>query len=149
MHFVTLVTDYDGTLAEDGKVDPATVDALDALGQSGRKLILVTGRELPDFRRVFSEIGRFDLVIAENGALLYQPATGCETTLAGAPPPVFIDRLRAHHISPLSVGRSIVANLGPNEKLEGMPHYKASFCRPRSGWCERAFDAAALCGLAS
>ena len=28
--------------------------------------------------------------------------------------------------------------------LEGTPHHKASFCRLKSGWCERAFDAAAL-----
>ena len=34
---------------------------------------MVTGRELPDLRRVFPEIGGFDAVVAENGALLWRP----------------------------------------------------------------------------
>jgi len=53
MYFMALASDYDGTLAEDGRVAPATLEALDLLRQSGRKLILVTGRELPDLQEVF------------------------------------------------------------------------------------------------
>ncbi len=45
MYFVALATDYDGTLAEDGVVAKTTLDALRLFKQSGRKLILVTGRE--------------------------------------------------------------------------------------------------------
>jgi hydroxymethylpyrimidine pyrophosphatase-like HAD family hydrolase len=36
MYFVALATDYDGTLAEDGLVAEATIEALEALKQSGR-----------------------------------------------------------------------------------------------------------------
>jgi len=47
--------------------------------KSGRKLILVTGRELDDLIKVFPRIDLFDRVVAENGALLYRPATREET----------------------------------------------------------------------
>ncbi len=117
MYFVALASDYDGTLAEDGKVSPLTISALQALRQSGRKLILVTGRELPDLRRVFPELGQFNLVVAENGGLLFDPSTETETALGPVPPPAFLEWLKQHHVSPLSVGRSIVATWEPNEKL--------------------------------
>lgn len=53
MRYVALATDYDGTLAHDGKVDDATLTALEKLSASGRKLLLVTGRHLPDLKNVF------------------------------------------------------------------------------------------------
>jgi HAD superfamily hydrolase (TIGR01484 family) len=74
MYFVALATDYDGTLARHGNVDAATKEALREVRRSGRKLILVTGRDLPDLKRVFPELELFDLVVAENGALLFDPA---------------------------------------------------------------------------
>lgn len=46
MQYVVLATDYDGTIAHDGVVDAPTLAALEHLRPSGRKLILVTGREL-------------------------------------------------------------------------------------------------------
>ena len=54
--------------------------------ESGRRLILVTGRDLPDLKRAFPQIGLFDRVVAENGALLYDPATDQERTIAPPPP---------------------------------------------------------------
>ncbi|TIV90480.1 MAG: HAD family phosphatase, partial [Mesorhizobium sp.] len=71
MYFMALATDYDGTLAHNGLVAASTLSALETLKRSGRKLILVTGRELPDLKEVFPEIGLFDKVVAENGALIY------------------------------------------------------------------------------
>ena len=73
MFFVALAVDYDGTVARDGRVDAATVAALEKVKKSGRKLILVTGRDLDDLRRVFPEMGIFDLVVAENGERITQP----------------------------------------------------------------------------
>jgi HAD superfamily hydrolase (TIGR01484 family) len=58
MYFVALATDYDGTLARQGNVDAATKEALREVRRSGRKLILVTGRDLPDLKRVFAEVYR-------------------------------------------------------------------------------------------
>ncbi len=117
MYIICLATDYDGTLAHDGAVDESTVEALIDLKRSGRKLILATGRELPDLSRCFSRIDLFDRVVAENGGLLYNPASRKEQPLAPEPPANFVERLRALGVAPLSVGRSIVATWEPNEKI--------------------------------
>jgi hydroxymethylpyrimidine pyrophosphatase-like HAD family hydrolase len=114
--FVALATDYDGTLARDGRVDAPTIEALQEVRRSGRKLILVTGSDLPDLQRAFPELDVFDLVVAENGALLFDPAKKEETPLAEPPSPAFIARLQELGVSPLSVGRTIVATWEPNEK---------------------------------
>ncbi len=64
MHYMALVSDYDGTLAADGVVDGATLDALERLRQSGRMLVLATGRELDDLLRICPRIDLFDRVVA-------------------------------------------------------------------------------------
>ncbi len=117
MYFLALATDYDGTLAHDGVIDPDTVAAIRRLKNSGRRLILVTGRELPDLQRVFPELAGCDLIVAENGALLYEPGTGRETVLAPAPPEAFVARLSERGVHPLSVGRSIVATWEPMQDI--------------------------------
>ena len=117
MFFVALAADYDGTLALDGKVDASTIEALRELKASGRKLVLVTGRDLADLRKAFNEIALFDLVVAENGALLFDPANEQENPLGKPPPPAFVARLRELGVAPLTVGRSIVATWEPNETL--------------------------------
>lgn len=115
MRFLVLATDYDGTLACDGKVDHKTLDALDRLRVTGRKLILVTGRHLPDLNGVFPQLDQFDRVVAENGGLLYDPATGEEKVLTEPPDPKFISLLRERNV-PVAVGRAIVATWQPYEK---------------------------------
>jgi uncharacterized protein YciI len=75
MYFIALATDYDATLASHGRVDEQTIAALERLKASGRRLLLVTGRELPDLKRVFDRLDLFDVVVAENGSLLYFPRT--------------------------------------------------------------------------
>ena len=116
MYIICLATDYDGTLAKDGRVDDTTVAALEDFRKSGRKLVLVTGRELPDLLHVFDRLDLFDRVVAENGALLYNPSTKKEQPLAPEPAEEFVKRLRDNGVSPLSVGRSIVSTWEPNEK---------------------------------
>jgi HAD superfamily hydrolase (TIGR01484 family) len=111
-----LATDYDGTLASRGEVSETTLDALTRLKASGRKLLMITGRELPDLRRVFPQLGLFDAVVAENGALLYRPELDEELPLAPAPPAAFLDELRRRQVDPLAVGRSIVATLRTHEE---------------------------------
>jgi HAD superfamily hydrolase (TIGR01484 family) len=117
MYISCLATDYDGTLAQDGIVDDPTADALIGFRRSGRRLLLVTGRELPDLMRVFPRIDLFDRAVAENGALLFDPATKKETPLGPEPSPELVETLRKKGVTPLSVGRSIVATWEPNEKL--------------------------------
>ncbi|PBC11633.1 HAD family hydrolase [Mesorhizobium sp. WSM3859] len=115
MYFMALATDYDGTLAHDGLVTASTISALEKLKKSGRKLILVTGRELPDLKEVFPEISLFDKVVAENGALIYTPASEEERTISPSPSTDLVDRLKKRGVKPLSVGRSIVATWEPHQ----------------------------------
>jgi len=117
MRYLALCSDYDGTLATDSRVTPDTVRALQRLIASGRRLVLVTGRELPELLDVFPEIGLFEQVVAENGALLYEPATRQETLLATPPPEKFIHVLKQRGVSPLSVGRAILATWRPHETV--------------------------------
>src|SRR5438874_824536 len=94
MRYHVLASDYDGTLAHHGRVDEPTLAALEKILATGRKLVMVTGRELDDLQKTFSEFHLFEWVVAENGALLYRPATREEKTLAEAPPPEFVHKLR-------------------------------------------------------
>lgn len=115
MRYLALATDYDGTLAHHGRVDQPTLDALDRLAASGRKLILVTGRELDELLGLFPRIDLFELVVAENGALLYRPATQERKLLAEPPSERFVAELRRRQVAPLSIGGSIVATFHPHE----------------------------------
>jgi hypothetical protein len=114
MHYLALATDYDGTIAHDGIVDEPTLAALRWLRESGRKLVLVSGRELEDLLATFDHIDLFDRAVLENGALLYHPATKETRQIAPAPPQDLIDALRSRGV-PLSVGRSILATVVPHE----------------------------------
>jgi phosphoglycolate phosphatase (TIGR01487 family) len=116
MKYRLLATDYDGTIAHHGAVDAATVEALQEFKQSGRKVILVTGREIPDLLSVFSETAIFDLIVAENGALLYWPLSKVERAVATPPPKEFAELLRKKAVNTLSVGRVIVATMDVYEK---------------------------------
>jgi len=115
MRYLALATDYDGTLAKDGQVDQTTLAALERLRDSGRRLILVTGRQLEDLLQVFLHVNLFDRIVAENGALLYQPARQEEKLLGDRPSEEFIKLLRERGVDPLSVGRVIVATWEPHE----------------------------------
>jgi HAD superfamily hydrolase (TIGR01484 family) len=107
--FVALALDYDGTIARNGRVDPAAIEALKEVKSSGRKLVLVTGRELSELSSLFTELELFDLVVAENGGFLFNPANKEETPLAEAPSAALVERLRELGVSPLSIGRTILS----------------------------------------
>src|SRR5215472_652058 len=117
MYFLALATDYDGTVAHDGVVAAETLAALTHFRETGRRLLLVTGRDLPDLKRACPELATFDRIVAENGALLYDPATQKERTLAPPPPSALVEHLRARQVTPLSVGRAILATWEPNQTI--------------------------------
>ena len=115
MRYFALACDYDGTIAWDGVVSERTIVALLDLKKTGRKLILVTGRELDDLIKVFPQLHIFDRVVAENGAVLYRPDTREERKLAERPPEDFIRELIHRGAERVSVGRVIVATWRPHE----------------------------------
>jgi HAD superfamily hydrolase (TIGR01484 family) len=114
MRFLVLATDYDGTLAWEGHVEQKTFAALERLRASGRKLILVTGRHIPDLSTVFSRFDLFERVVAENGGLLYRPATREEKLLSEPPNQRFLSLLRKRKI-PFVTGQTVVASWHPHE----------------------------------
>ncbi len=117
MRYLVLACDFDGTLASNGGVRDETLAALHRLRDSGRKLILVTGRELENLLGVFPAIDLFDRVVAENGGVLYRPASLEHKTLGEAAPAEFVEALRARGVFPLSVGHCIVSTWEPNESV--------------------------------
>lgn len=117
MRYLALASDYDGTLATDGVVDRDTVEALRRLEASGRKLILVSGRQLGDLLHAFPESVIFDAVVAENGAVLYRPQSRETRVLAQPPSLHFAEALRRRGVEPLWVGQVVVATVQPNETL--------------------------------
>jgi hydroxymethylpyrimidine pyrophosphatase-like HAD family hydrolase len=116
MRYHILATDYDGTIATDGALDPPTVEALRKLLATGRRIVLVTGRELPDLQQVCPHLELFELVVAENGALLYRPSNKSKTVLADSPPAEFVAELERRGVGPLSVGSAIVATWEPHSQ---------------------------------
>jgi hydroxymethylpyrimidine pyrophosphatase-like HAD family hydrolase len=109
MRFRALACDYDGTLATSGRITPATREALERWRSSGRKLLLVTGRELNDLTRVCSELTLFDAVIVENGAMLHLPQAGESRLLCEPIAGELMLALRDRGIVPLGIARAILA----------------------------------------
>ena len=115
MRYYALATDYDGTLACRGRVDEATLRALEDLRRAGRRLILVTGRRLDDLQRVFPQFGLFERIVAENGAVIHAPEARHDQVLSEPPPATFVEELRRRGVTPIAEGRVIVATVTPHE----------------------------------
>ena len=113
MRYMVFTTDYDGTIANENRVPDDVIKSLARLKASGRKLILVTGRALEQLKDVFPEHTMFDLVVAENGAVIYDPSTLTTRLLADSPPEVLIDQLKLKNI-PYSTGQVLVATWEPH-----------------------------------
>jgi hydroxymethylpyrimidine pyrophosphatase-like HAD family hydrolase len=114
MNFDALAIDFDGTIAFDGTVDDATAAALRRARDAGLRLVMVTGRELPDLFRTFNDVALFDRIVAENGAVLYEPASESIEVIGQPAPAALVDALASRGV-PISVGQSIVATIEPFE----------------------------------
>lgn len=115
LRFQALATDYDGTLATHGKVGDDVISALRRFTSSGRKLIMVTGREVRDLKSVFSHLELFTSVVAENGAVLYDPATERERLLCEGASQQVASLLREREV-PIFVGRAVIATYDIHER---------------------------------
>jgi hydroxymethylpyrimidine pyrophosphatase-like HAD family hydrolase len=115
MHYLALASDYDGTLAHDSHVSKLTLAAIHRLKDSGRKFILVTGREMPELQSVFPDYKLCDAIVAENGALIVFPAEGREEVLGEPPPEAFLTEMIHRNVKPFSVGKVIFATWRPHE----------------------------------
>lgn len=104
-----LAAGFDGTLAREGRCDERCIEVLRELSATGRKLILVTGRELRRLLEIFPEARLFDYIVAENGAVLHRTATRQSEILGQAPPEILLQELRRRQVMPLAVGSSIIS----------------------------------------
>ncbi len=102
-------------LAHDGRVCAETLEMIEKLLATGRKLILVTGRTMDDLSAAFFALSRFHRVVAENGAILYDPGTRQERVLCRPPPEEFLDTLQTRGVRWLSTGRVIISTRQPEE----------------------------------
>jgi hydroxymethylpyrimidine pyrophosphatase-like HAD family hydrolase len=104
-----LAVDYDGTIAAHGRLEPTTARALTRVRESGRKLVLVTGRLLPDLRHVCPDVDLlFDIIVAENGALVHFPGRRETRVLGDAPEPTLVAALTSLGVR-FDFGASILA----------------------------------------
>ena len=109
VRFRVLACDFDGTIATEGVVAPATLTALERVRRSGRRLILVTGRTAPQLERVFDRWDVFDRVVLENGAILVDPSAGTERLLCAPVSSRLEPELHRRGVEPLAVGRAVYA----------------------------------------
>jgi hydroxymethylpyrimidine pyrophosphatase-like HAD family hydrolase len=116
MRYLALVMDYDGTLASNDRVSPEALQALQRLRASGRRAILVTGRRLDDLLAVCDCAHAFDMIVAENGAVVYDAETREEARLANPPSKLLLQGLRARGVEPLEVGQVVVATHAPHRR---------------------------------
>jgi len=117
MRYLALAVDYDGTAAIDNRLTDDAAAAIERLRLSGRRAVLVTGRRVSDLLRVCPRVDLFDLIVAENGAVLYDPKQRDEIPLASPLPPSFAGRLRERGVEPLEIGSVVVATHEPNGGL--------------------------------
>lgn len=107
------ITDYDGTLAHEGRVGDAACVALEKLRSGGTKLILATGRRLRDLQAIFPRLDLFDRIVAENGGILYEPGSDRLRLLTFPASAPLYERLHAAGVDPLEVGHAIIATRDP------------------------------------
>ncbi len=112
-----LATDYDGTLAHDSHVAPETLAALQRLKDSGRRIVLVTGREMPELESVFPEYAICDAIVAENGGLIVWPAENRQEVLGEPVPDTFLREIMNRDVKPYSVGKVVFATWRPHETI--------------------------------
>jgi hypothetical protein len=98
-------------------VSDNTAAALDRFRASGRRLLMVTGRELPELQQVCQVLDRFEWVVAENGALLFRPSDNFSRLLSAPASALLAQKLGEARAQPLSVGRAIIATREPHENL--------------------------------
>ncbi|MEM7555813.1 MAG: HAD family hydrolase [Cyanobacteria bacterium P01_A01_bin.84] len=96
--FRMLATDYDGTIATGGRITNKVETALLQAKENDFLISIVTGRGFDDLLRVCPQVKVFDLIVAENGSILYFPPQEKIEFLASYPPIEFIAQLMSHSI---------------------------------------------------
>jgi hydroxymethylpyrimidine pyrophosphatase-like HAD family hydrolase len=107
MKLGAIAIDYDGTIASNGVMHPAIRAAIGAARDAGIAVILATGRRLEHLKQVAGDLGCFDVVVAENGAVVDFPLRGRHVLLGRPPLPAFVDELKRRGVV-VDVGECLV-----------------------------------------
>ena len=107
MKLSVLALDYDGTITRDDRPHASVLSALADARRRNITVILATGRNLEDLRRVAGDLRFVDGVVAENGAVVHFPGTGHTTVLAPLISQAFVSRLKELNI-PFGTGQCLV-----------------------------------------
>lgn len=107
MRFTVLVLDYDGTIAQDGALDPEVRKAIAEARGKGIAVLIATGRILDELRGSVGDLRFVDGIVAENGAVVAFPESGQTAVLAPLVPQALADEIRRRGI-PIAVGQSVV-----------------------------------------
>jgi hydroxymethylpyrimidine pyrophosphatase-like HAD family hydrolase len=107
MKLSAIALDYDGTITVNGDLEPAVRSAIGEARRKGIVVALVTGRRLSDLQHVARDLSCFDIVVAENGAVVEFPASGRHVVVGHRPSPGFLHELERRGI-PFQLGESVV-----------------------------------------
>lgn len=107
-YFRAVAVDYDGTLTEQDVPGQPVLEAIARTRESGRRVVLVTGRLLEVLDRIFPAARQsFDAIVAENGAVVWNPALGLR--VVAQPVPAELDPALALEGVPFQRGRVLLA----------------------------------------
>jgi hypothetical protein len=105
--FSVLAIDFDGTIAQNDRLDPVARAAIADLRSQGITVVLVTGRILEDLRRDVGDLHFVDAIVAENGAVVEFPESGYARVLGPPPIPELVTALRQEGLD-IAVGRVVI-----------------------------------------
>ncbi len=115
MKLKALALDYDGTIAEEGRLVPEVRAAISHARERGLIVLIVTGRILRDLRGAVGDLAFADAIVAENGAVVAFPASGRSRVLHDAPSSTLLNELRRRGVE-IEVGEVVIeaeASAGP------------------------------------
>jgi hydroxymethylpyrimidine pyrophosphatase-like HAD family hydrolase len=98
VQFSVLALDYDGTIVQEGVLDPKVRQAIPEVQAQGVTVVIVTGRILDDLRQLIGDLRLADAVVAENGAVIAFPSSGRSIVLASPASDLMLMELRRRGI---------------------------------------------------
>lgn len=107
MKLAAIALDFDGTTAANDVFEPAVRTAIGDVRRQGIYVILVTGRRLSELQRVAGDLSCFDVIVAENGAVLDFPASGRHVRVGHVPSREVISEIRRHGVH-IETGESVI-----------------------------------------
>ncbi len=114
MHISVIATDFDGTISEGDQLAPEAGRVLRRWRETGQFTVLVSGRPFEFLRDLQEREHAFDLIVAENGAVLYNPHSDEMRLPFGEVPDDLVDALAQLDI-PLWRGIAIAGTTMPHD----------------------------------